>query len=102
MFSEKAEKLAATGVYVFEVEKTLTKTQIERTVEAQFGVKVEKVRTQNYKPEIKRQGRFFGKTKAFKKAFVKLASGTIDLWAPPEKSQQPQTLRKPKKEKTKE
>ncbi len=84
LFSEKAQNAAASGVYTFEVGKNATKLEIKRAIENQFGVKVEKVRTQNFKPEVKRQGRFLGETKAFKKAIVKVSQGSIDLWVPPE------------------
>lgn len=85
IFSEKAQNQAAKDAYTFEVAKTATKLEIKKAVEAQFEVKVENIRTQIVKPEVKRQGRFFGKTKAFKKAIVKLREGSIDLWVPPEK-----------------
>lgn len=97
IFSEKATNVAAGGIYTFEVVGGANKRQIKAAVEAQFGVKVGKVRTANFKPEVKRQARFLGKTKAFKKAIVTLRDGSIDLWAPPEKSKTETGKRKPKK-----
>lgn len=87
LFSEKAQNSATSGFYTFKVVRTANKFQIKSAVEVQFGVKVEGVKTQNYKPETKRRGKFTGKTKAFKKAIVRLAEGSIDLWAPPEKKE---------------
>lgn len=84
IFSEKAVNAATYGFYTFKVLRTANKFQIKRAIEEQFDVKVESVKTQNYKPEAKRRGRFTGKTKAFKKAIVKLKEGSIDLWVPPE------------------
>lgn len=86
IFSEKAQNVASQGSYTFKVLRTSNKNQIKKAVEVQFGVKVAKVNIMNFKSEIKRIGRHFGKTKPFKKAIVKLREGSIDLWVPPEKS----------------
>lgn len=101
LFSEKAQNSATSGFYTFKVAKYANKFQIKSAVEVQFGVKVEGVKTQNYKPETKRRGKFIGKTKAFKKAIVKLKEGSIDLWAPPEESKT-QNVKSKKKDEKKE
>lgn len=87
ILSEKAVNAASKGIYTFEVVRTANKTQIRKAVEAQFGVKVAKIWTLNSKSEVKRQGQYYGLTKPVKKAHVLVKDGTIDLWAPPEKSQ---------------
>ena len=46
-----------------------------------FGVDVEKVNIMNVKPKKKRVGRYVGKTKAVRKAIVKIKAGQdIDLF----------------------
>ena len=52
------------------------KLEIKEAVEKLFGKKVESVRTANYNGKKKRERRAdFGRTKNWKKAFVKLADG---------------------------
>ena len=59
----------------FEVKKGANKTLIKQAVEAIFGVNVEAVNVVNVKPKTKRVGRYVGKTKAVRKAYVKIAEG---------------------------
>ena len=59
----------------FEVKKGANKTQIKQAVEAIFGVNVEAVNVVNVKPKTKRVGRYVGKTKAVRKAYVKIKAG---------------------------
>lgn len=67
--------------YLFEVERTATKTQIRAAVETLFKVKVEKVRTMNVRGRMRRMGRGYAKTRNWKKAMVELKSGeSIDLF----------------------
>lgn len=80
--SEKATILSETNnEYVFKVNPKATKIEIRNAVEALFGKKVEAVRTANYQGKKKRERRAdFGRTKRWKKAFVKLKEGeVIDL-----------------------
>ena len=97
IFSEKAQGLAAKGRYTFEVVRDSNKIEIRKAVEEHFDVKVDKVRTQNTASEIKRQGRYYGKTKSTKRAIVTVTKGTIDYWVPPEKDKTKDTSRKSKK-----
>ena len=63
----------------FEVAKGTNKIEVARAVEHIFGVDVEKVNIMNVKP--KRVGRYVGKTKAVRKAIVKIKAGQdIDLF----------------------
>ena len=65
----------------FEVAKGTNKIEVARAVEHIFGVDVEKVNTMNVKPKKKRVGRYVGKTKAVRKAIVKIKAGQdIDLF----------------------
>ena len=65
----------------FEVAKGTNKIEVARAVEHIFGVDVEKVNITNVKPKKKRVGRYVGKTKAVRKAIVKIKAGQdIDLF----------------------
>ena len=65
----------------FEVAKGTNKIVVARAVEHIFGVDVEKVNIMNVKPKTKRVGRYVGKTKAVRKAIVKIKAGQdIDLF----------------------
>ena len=66
--------------YVFKVQKTATKVEIRKAVEALFEVKVSNVQTSIAKGKVKRSGKFLGKRKDWKKAYITLAEGsTIDM-----------------------
>ncbi len=56
----------------FEVAPKSNKTEIKMAVEKLFKVKVESVRTQHRLGKMKRVGRSSGRTKGWKKAYVKL------------------------------
>ncbi len=75
VITEKSAIQAENNVYTFKVNANANKTQIKKAVEEAFGVKVVKVNTLNTKAKDKRVGRYTGKTKTFKKAFVTLAEG---------------------------
>ena len=66
--------------YVFEVIKNATKPDVKGAVELLFKAKVESVRIVNVKTKPRRFGQIQGKSKAWKKAYVKLQDGqTIDF-----------------------
>lgn len=75
--SEKATLLTETNnEYVFKVNPRANKLEIKHAVEKLFGKKVVDVRTANYDGKKKRERRAdFGRTKKWKKAFVRLADG---------------------------
>ncbi len=80
--SEKATLLTETNnEYVFKVNPKANKLEIKHAVEKLFGKKVADVRTDNYDGKKKRERRAdFGRTKNWKKAFVRLADGeTIEF-----------------------
>ncbi|MDO4458960.1 MAG: 50S ribosomal protein L23 [Clostridia bacterium] len=68
--------------YTFEVAPKATKIDVARAVEELFGVKVAKVNTLHVRGRMRRQGRFEGYTKSWKKAIVTLTaeSKTIEFF----------------------
>ena len=80
VITEKSAHQAEQNVYTFKVASSANKIEIKKAIEAAFGVKVEKVSTLNTKAKSKRVGRYTGKTKTYKKAFVTLKDGeTIEF-----------------------
>ncbi len=59
----------------FEVARKANKIEIKKAVEQLFKVKVERVRTLKMIGKIRRVGRNSGKTKDWKKVYVKLREG---------------------------
>ena len=59
----------------FEVKKGANKTLVKQAVENIFGVDVVSVNVVNVKPKTKRMGKYVGKTKAVRKAYVRIAEG---------------------------
>lgn len=80
--SEKSMDDAALKKFTFKVAPNATKTEIKKAVEEAFGVEVAKVNVANFDGKKKIQGRFVGKTSAFKKAIVTLteSSKTIEFF----------------------
>ena len=71
--SEKTARLQeVSNQYVFEVDTNATKADIKVAVEKLFEVKVEAVNVVNVKGKEKRHGRFIGRRKSVKKAYVSL------------------------------
>lgn len=85
ILTEKSEKLKAIhNQYVFEVERTANKIEIKQAIEAMFGVKVDKVRTVTVhgkrRVRYTRRGIQVGRTRTWKKAYVRLKPGySIDV-----------------------
>jgi large subunit ribosomal protein L23 len=73
--SEKSYALMADNKYTFRVDSRAHKTQIANAVERMFDVSVAEVRTAQVRAKPKRRGVHRGKTRAWKKAIVKLAPG---------------------------
>ena len=75
------------NVVTFEVKKGTNKVLVKQAVEKIFGVDVENVNIVNVKPKENRMGRYVGKTKAVRKAYVKIAKGQdIDLFGSDEEA----------------
>lgn len=60
---------------LFKVRRDTNKIEIKRAVEEIFKVKVDNVRTMNYKGKKKRVGRYEGRRSNWKKAIVTLKKG---------------------------
>jgi large subunit ribosomal protein L23 len=76
VITEKATRLKEiSNTICFEVAREANKIEIARAVTALFGVKVAEVRVANRRGKWKRMGRFVGRRKDWKKAYVTLAPG---------------------------
>ena len=80
--TEKSADLQAdNNQFVFEVHRDSNKIEIRKAVELVFGVRVQQVRTMVMRGNLKRVGRFYGKTRQWKKAVVTVHPGdNIDLY----------------------
>ena len=58
--------------YHFEVARDANKIEIKRAIEAIFSVKLGSVRTQQLRGKVRRQGRYVGRRRDWKKAIVTL------------------------------
>lgn len=75
LVTEKNSMMAEKGVYVFEVEKKATKTEIKKAVEKFFHVKVASVNTALCRGRGKRTKFGVGRPETWKKAMVRLNKG---------------------------
>lgn len=74
--SEKSTRVADRDrQYVFRVLDGATKPEIRAAVELLFKTKVESVTVANVKGKARRFGRFAGRRRNWKKAYVRLAAG---------------------------
>lgn len=82
LITEKSTELRdERNIIAFVVDSRANKIEVRRAVEAQFrGVKVAGVRIVNMHGKVRRQGRFVGRRPDWKKAYVRLAEGQIDLF----------------------
>lgn len=82
LITEKATLIRETSnTVVFEVEKDATKAEIKQAVEKVFSVAVTGVRTAIVRGKNARVGRFSGRKRNWKKAFVTLKEGdTIEFF----------------------
>jgi large subunit ribosomal protein L23 len=63
------------NVITFEVAGSANKIQVKQAVEELFKVKVEEVRLFNVRGKMKRMGKFVGKRRDWRKAYVRLKDG---------------------------
>lgn len=75
LLSEKSTEANSNNQYVFKVAKDATKPEIKRAVEKLFNTNVVAVQVVNIKPKKLKLGRIEGKSKAWKKAYVRVAQG---------------------------
>lgn len=74
--TEKAARGAdASRQFAFQVVPDATKREISRAVELMFGVEVDRVQVLNVKGKEKRFGRFYGRRRDWRKAYVRLSPG---------------------------
>jgi len=64
-----------TNVIAFEVDPKANKIQVKNAVEQLFKVKVDDVRLFNVRGKVKRMGRYAGKRRDWRKAYVRLKEG---------------------------
>ena len=76
VITEKSNDGLADKKYTFEVHPDANKIEIAKAVEEIFGVQVKKVNTLHVRGRMRRQGRFEGYTKSWKKAVVTLTEGS--------------------------
>ena len=82
VITEKSMAGVGEKKYTFEVAPSAGKIEIAKAVEELFGVQVKKVNTLHVRGRLRRQGRFAGYTKSWKKAIVTLTeeSKTIEFF----------------------
>ncbi len=82
LVTEKStSQLGGDRTYAFEVAIDSNKGQVRRAIESFYGVEVDRVRTLVVRGKSKRYGRWYGKRRNWKKAYVTLAEGhSIDLY----------------------
>jgi large subunit ribosomal protein L23 len=77
LVTEKSTIMRETGANIisFEVDPSANKIQVKSAVEELFKVKVEEVRLFNVRGKVKRMGRYEGKRRDWRKAYVRLKEG---------------------------
>ena len=73
--TEKASYLADKNIYVFKVNRNANKIELKAEIEKRFAVNIININILNTKPKKKRRGKITGKTKSYKKAYVRLKDG---------------------------
>ena len=79
IITEKSMIGATDKKYTFEVAKKANKIEIAKAVEEIFGVKVAKVNTVSVRGKLRRQGRYQGYTRSWKKAYVTLTQDSKEI-----------------------
>jgi large subunit ribosomal protein L23 len=77
LVTEKSTLMRDAGhnIIAFEVDNAANKIEVKKAVEELFKVKVEEVRLVNVRGKIKRMGRWAGKRRDWRKAYVRLKEG---------------------------
>lgn len=76
VITEKSMLERSANVYVFKVAKDATKDDVKRAVKEAFGVDAVKVNVLNTKSKKRRVGKYSGRTKTYKKAYVTVKDGS--------------------------
>jgi large subunit ribosomal protein L23 len=69
------QRESGANIIAFEVAPHANKIEVKRAVEELFKVKVDEVRLANVKGKVKRMGRWAGKRRDWRKAYVRLKEG---------------------------
>ncbi len=80
ILTEKSYALMGQGVYTFAVDRRTNKTEVKKTIEFIFGVKVAKVNIANVAKKATKLGRYAGFTNAYKRAVITLKEGQINIF----------------------
>jgi large subunit ribosomal protein L23 len=77
LVTEKSTIMREEGgnIIAFEVAPEANKIQVKNAVEQLFKIKVEEVRLFNVRGKVKRMGRWAGKRRDWRKAYVRLKEG---------------------------
>ena len=75
LITEKTLRLVQENKYTFLVEPQINKTQIKKAIEKLFNVKVEDIKTMNYKERVRGVTKIKSKRPRLKKAIIKLPPG---------------------------
>lgn len=77
LVTEKSTIMRETGINIiaFEVDSSANKIEVKNAVEELFKVKVAEVRLFNVRGKVKRMGRYAGKRRDWRKAYVRLKEG---------------------------
>lgn len=76
LVTEKTTMLREIGnVIAFEVDCAANKIEVKRAIEELFKVKVAEVRLFNVRGKMKRMGRYVGKRRDWRKAYIRLKEG---------------------------
>ena len=76
LVTEKTTMIRESGnVIAFEVDPAANKIEVKRAIEELFKVKVADVRLFNVRGKMKRMGRYVGKRRDWRKAYVRLKDG---------------------------
>jgi large subunit ribosomal protein L23 len=77
LVTEKSTMMREAGdnIIAFEVDSKANKIQVKSAVEELFRVKVAEVRLFNVRGKMKRMGRYEGKRRDWRKAYVRLKEG---------------------------
>ena len=75
IITEKSTLVSEHNQVVFKVARDASKPEIKAAVELMFKVEVDSVQISNVKGKEKRFGRYIGRRRNWKKAYVSLAAG---------------------------
>jgi len=77
LVTEKSTMMREAGdnILAFEVDTKANKIQVKSAIEELFKVKVQEVRLFNVRGKMKRMGRYQGKRRDWRKAYVRLMAG---------------------------